>query len=404
MSPEPANRTPQNDELEAAIDSLLAEIDTTCTRFENPVTQGEDDDTDGAEPADTSPAAAEPAIAEPAPEDSAPSPPDSGAEEALEQAAASVDDLLERAADDLLDTLESDIAQARPDTAETANPPAPTAGPSTNQSNEDLLDGALDDLLGEPQPAKASDPDPEPAAAIEPGTDPVAEPASEATTEPTADPTAELVPDPEPTDPVESATDAMASLDAAFDDLLDGTFEAADGSVVDTDGLDTEPDPSLMLDADQAEPGATTPAAEPEPDPEPEAQTQADPAPEPAPGPVPEPTPDPRAPRTGTPRSRKQKTGDLLETIRIRVGPIARAGGAAALGLARPIGARVLVLLSKPLEGKPPRVRDSIGWVAIWTLFLAVCVWAYLMIRSPEPAIPDADASRVVTADTPARD
>jgi hypothetical protein len=58
--------------------------------------------------------------------------------------------------------------------------------------------------------------------------------------------------------------------------------------------------------------------------------------------------------------------------------------------------------MSKPLEGKPPRVRDSIGWVAIWTLFLGLCVWAYAVLRpAPVPAN-DGRGTQVVTAETPA--
>lgn len=44
--------------------------------------------------------------------------------------------------------------------------------------------------------------------------------------------------------------------------------------------------------------------------------------------------------------------------------------------------------LSKPLEDRPKTVRDSVGWLALWTMFNAVVVWGFvLFIRTP-PAPP----------------
>ena len=41
--------------------------------------------------------------------------------------------------------------------------------------------------------------------------------------------------------------------------------------------------------------------------------------------------------------------------------------------------------MSAPLQTRPAIVRQSIGWVAIVTVFYAVCVWAFvLFIRKPE--------------------
>ena len=95
MSPDPANRNPQSDELEAAIDALLEEIDTTCTRYENPVTPGDETPApDRDEPETATDAEPEEASTE------TPSPADD-AESAIDKAAASADELLEQAADDL---------------------------------------------------------------------------------------------------------------------------------------------------------------------------------------------------------------------------------------------------------------------------------------------------------------
>lgn len=46
---------------------------------------------------------------------------------------------------------------------------------------------------------------------------------------------------------------------------------------------------------------------------------------------------------------------------------------------------RALGLFSAPLEGQSRAVRDSVGWVAAWTVFLAGCLWIYLgFVRQPE--------------------
>lgn len=46
---------------------------------------------------------------------------------------------------------------------------------------------------------------------------------------------------------------------------------------------------------------------------------------------------------------------------------------------------RALGLFSAPLEGQSRAVRDSVGWVAAWTVFLAACLWIYLgFVRQPE--------------------
>src|SRR5690606_28399496 len=77
---------------------------------------------------------------------------------------------------------------------------------------------------------------------------------------------------------------AMADLDEALDALLDGTFESAEGEAVDTAGVDTAPDPALMLDT----PGEPDAQAEAETEPEPDAEPD-----EPTPEAVPDPSPAP---------------------------------------------------------------------------------------------------------------
>jgi hypothetical protein len=42
-----------------------------------------------------------------------------------------------------------------------------------------------------------------------------------------------------------------------------------------------------------------------------------------------------------------------------------------------------LAKVSGPVRGKPKVVRDLVGWLAVMTVFWALCVWGYIMIRKP---------------------
>jgi hypothetical protein len=45
---------------------------------------------------------------------------------------------------------------------------------------------------------------------------------------------------------------------------------------------------------------------------------------------------------------------------------------------------KVCALISAPVASKPAVVRDSIGWLALNSVFLAACLWGYLLlIRTP---------------------
>ncbi len=76
--------------------------------------------------------------------------------------------------------------------------------------------------------------------------------------------------------------------------------------------------------------------------------------------------------------------------------------GAAKLGQnATPVGVRALALLNKPMQGVSATVRDSLGWVAVWTLFLAASVWTFAVFfqKPPEHAVPH-DAPKIASDDT----
>ena len=67
---------------------------------------------------------------------------------------------------------------------------------------------------------------------------------------------------------------------------------------------------------------------------------------------------------------------------------------------ASPAVARGIEASDRPIQSKPPLVRSAIGWVAMYTAFLAVCVWGYLLLfRSPETPEPRSTPVRVIEGD-----
>lgn len=145
-------------------------------------------------------------------------------------------------------------------------------------------------------------------------------------------------------------------------------------------------------------------------------QTNA-PLPEVGPGPAPEPTKKaPAAPATvqpsagPTPKHQPIKAADPElashdRTPAIPVGPVAAplahrlvgslGPGVAKLGasvghLAAPAVLTVLAAASAPLAGRPNVVRDTVGWLAVWTAFISLNLWTYLFFFH-KPEVPKAD-------------
>lgn len=54
---------------------------------------------------------------------------------------------------------------------------------------------------------------------------------------------------------------------------------------------------------------------------------------------------------------------------------------------ARPALASAVIAMSKPAEKLSASKRDTIGWFAVYTAFLAVCVWGFLLLFR-KPAVP----------------
>ncbi|MBL4592135.1 MAG: hypothetical protein JKY96_09275, partial [Phycisphaerales bacterium] len=65
----------------------------------------------------------------------------------------------------------------------------------------------------------------------------------------------------------------------------------------------------------------------------------------------------------------------LKEKIATTLEPIAQR----AMTAAGPIGAKAVLALSKPLANKSPDIRNAVGWVALWTMFLSVVVWGWAL-------------------------
>ncbi len=362
------NAKPDRAELEAAIDALLSEIDTTCTRFEQPQAASEDEDL-----AEDSKAAAVATNASPPP----PLPSSSGepasggptvgveARQAIEDAESAAEDLLEAAADQLIESLETEVASTRGEPAaelDTAPVAAPAwrADPALSPA-EQVLAESLDDLLDQTQSPAAETTEPAPESESE----------SEVESERVA-----ATPD-----PVTALPDAFAGLDAAFDEMMEGSFESSSGEAVDTAGVDTRPDPALMLDRTVGTTAISGAATDVAADVESESGVV-----------VQEPI------RTHASAPVKPPAASVDGVFPSRVLTWARVRAASRVA---PVGSRVLLVLSKPLEGKPPGVRDSIGWVAIWTLFLGLCVWAFVVLRPATMPPNDGQGTRVVTAETP---
>ena len=81
-----------------------------------------------------------------------------------------------------------------------------------------------------------------------------------------------------------------------------------------------------------------------------------------------------------------------------------------ALALARERGwprtARLMLKVSAPIKDKPRVLRDSVGYIALWTLLLASVLWFYVVFlrTSPVPS-PTQAPTRMLSPDeaTPAR-
>ncbi|MGV6814091.1 MAG: hypothetical protein ACWA5W_03660, partial [Phycisphaerales bacterium] len=254
--------------------------------------------------------------------------------------------------------------------------------------------------------------------------------------------------DPEPVnDEAGDELESLGDLDAALADIGDellGDFETPDGEMIDSDTLDDTIDPSLLLDqldletpketsvekpgdasvdsvpdptadettdetedhpaeeSSEAESTAVS-SAEPDETPTPESTAKsAPPAQEPAPAASTE--PETKAPVLAPEEHvfvHTEKDPDHVESVWQMLWRVtnthARTAAITAKEKGTPLGAKILLILSGPVADKPAKVRDSIGWLALWTIFLALTLWVYLVfVRTSPTPTPIKAPTRVV--------
>lgn len=265
---------------------------------------------------------------------------------------------------------------------------------SAENLSDDLaaIAGALTDLNadeGEPEPVAADD-EPQPAAA----------PGSEILTPAVGEPTDATSPQ-----SIEELDSELASL---ADAALDGEFEDAAGLQTESSappvnaGLqptgapvqpDAPPDPEAPVDA----PRSPESASGPEPGPQP-----VRPPPTTSPPPGVQPEPEPPEPSVHLEPPVTASTPTLVSAVPApgrgrfaAVAGVARVlepGARKAWLAARPTLASAVIAIGKPTQKLSTSKRDTIGWFAVYTAFLAVCVWGFLLLfRKPSVPTPTTD-------------
>lgn len=180
---------------------------------------------------------------------------------------------------------------------------------------------------------------------------------------------AAVAPDaPEPSETPKKIEALDAQIAHLADDLIAGEFadeqNVIQGQVGEPPAQEAPPPPAA---ADHP-----APTSEPQPV-SPPAPTLKAPAKAPAAVAPPPPAPKPPTPhKAAEPAPKKTKRH-----------------GVKIIGRLAPPANKALGLICLPLRHKPKYTRDLIGWLAIWTLFMSICLWAYvLFFRSAKPPAP----------------
>lgn len=243
---------------------------------------------------------------------------------------------------------------------------------------------AQSDLEAQPQAEAA----PEPVAAEGIATDTPAEIAAEQDDE-LGDELDALLREAEPMSARDASADAPAEADITSIEELDEQLAEATEALLDDAPTAPAPPPKPAA----AKPAATKPNP-PRPEPvasstasaAPEQRTHAEPQSAREAGPAEQaakpspwraaPIPDGRlAPVIAFARVAAQQTTRAARTAAVRAEPAAKAAATA---------------LAKPLDAQPAVVRQTIGWIALWTIFLAACVWLTLAMFRSAPTPPPA--------------
>lgn len=236
-----------------------------------------------------------------------------------------------------------------------AMPPEQTAPPPT-QSVEESLAAAAADLANTAASAPPADAPPLESQDLAKAVERLIQ---EAPPEP--------APAPETPKKIEALDAQIANL---ADDLIAGEFadeqNVLQGQVGEPPAKEAPPPPL----------GAEQPAAKP-----------AEPAPKvEAPATLVAPTAKPAAPAPAPAAPTAPPAPSVARKAATSAAKVAAQHGAKAAGRLKPLGLKLLELISQPLKDKPKYTRDLVGWLALWTLFVSVSLWAYvLFFRSANP-------------------
>lgn len=131
---------------------------------------------------------------------------------------------------------------------------------------------------------------------------------------------------------------------------------------------------SQLVDSDfDATPGA--------PEPQPTGEPRHPAAPPPS-------APVHREPADSAPAHDTSPPPSVRPSLRSRLAAAGSLAGTAGRATS-PVVLRVARVLSRPLDARPPIVRDAVGWCALVTAFWAIAVWTYILIfRKPNTPRP----------------
>lgn len=194
-------------------------------------------------------------------------------------------------------------------------------------------------------------------------------------------------------DAASTLEDLDATLAGIGDDLLSGDFETPEGEMIDSSTLEQHDASALLdqlnidgLDLDGADEEAKALAEQDEDEP---TETLVDtPAVNTRPTPVPAaPVPAPHAvthtavldePEIPEAESIWQTGYRLCTQYSLLAWGAIKTHGA-------PLGARAVIMVNKPVKDRPAQLRDSIGYLALWTLLMATILWVYLVFVRATP-------------------
>ncbi|MFG0246321.1 MAG: hypothetical protein ACF8MF_09775 [Phycisphaerales bacterium JB052] len=355
------------------------------------------------------------------------------------------------------DVAESQELEQASDTQPETTEASDEASDITASDAESLINDIADELTNsapiEEQPAPAPE---SPAPQADPADNPIGEPIDEHAVEQTdeAGATSEAPPEPSSgenstTDPIATPSDedeqasqdevmsTISDLDttlAGLDDaLLMGDFESPDGDTISADSLEQSDATSLLdqlgisdIKIDEPTPKPeSTPSETPAPDTT-ELSVEAKQSDSVEPTSEPDPQPEPVAIDAQSAAKARAEDGKAHEESHKSVSPAPLSNepgideledevlsiwataqrfivihSKRLLTLTKvhggPFGAKLVLLINKPIKDRPAQLRDSIGYLALWTTLLATVLWVYLaFVRETPTPVPSQAPTRVM--------